>query len=280
VKRLSLLLGAALAVLALVETGLALTGPLRAPRAADWDAAAAQVRGDFQGGDLIVFAPAWADQIGRAHFGGLVTVEMAGRADADAYGRIWEVAIRGAHAPEVRDLRAAGAREHGAVTVSLYRKGFVKVLYDFTTHATDARVTQTLPTGETPCLRDDAGFRCATTRVEPRTLEVDYQPHRGILTPVDERRTTLIAFDDVTLGSSLVGYTGLHDYFSRKNGDGPVDFRLFVDGQQRLSVRHGNSDGWRRFAVETTPGRHAVRFEVSAPSAAWRTFGFHAEARE
>ena len=45
----------------------------------------------------------------------------------------------------------------------------------------------------------------------------------------------------------MVGYTGLHDYYSRKNGDGPVDFRVFVDEAKALDVRHKNDDGWRRF---------------------------------
>ena len=80
----------------------------------------------------------------------------------------------------------------------------------------------------------------------------------------------------------MVGYTGLHDYFSRKNAAGAVDFKLFVDGRERLAVRHRNDDGWRRFTVDTAAEagtRHVVRFEISAPDSSWRTFGFHAEAR-
>src|SRR5256885_922342 len=83
---------------------------------------------------------------------------------------------------------------------------------------------------------------------ERRTLEVDYRPRRGILTPVDGARTTALEFTTALLGTQLVGYTGMHDYYARKSGDGPVDFRLLIDGRVRLTLRHHNQDGWRRFA--------------------------------
>ena len=49
------------------------------------------------------------------------------------------------------------------------------------------------------------------------------------------------------------------------------------------SVRNG--DCWKRFAIPTTRFKlksptARIRFEVSAPSAAWRNFGFHAETRD
>ena len=84
---------------------MALTARSRVATGADWEAAAAEVRAGFEPGDVIAFAPAWVDQIGRAHLGDLVTVEMAGRSDVDRYARVWEVTIRGAHSPDV-----AGAR--------------------------------------------------------------------------------------------------------------------------------------------------------------------------
>lgn len=258
VPPLALLLTVAL--LALIETAQALLGPGREASEADWKAAAAEVRAGFHPGDLIVFAPYWADQTGRMHLGDLVTVEMAGRADADRYGRIWEVAIRGARAPETRDLVPVRRGQHGRVTVALYQKPAVQIAYDFTTAFSQARVSP-------------------GTRAEPRTLEIDYQPRRGLLTPVERGRTTTIEYPDVPLGRTLVGYTGLHDYYSRKRADGPVDFKVFIDGEEKLAVRHGNDDGWRRFSVETKPGLHTVRFEVSAKDPAFRTFGFHAEAR-
>jgi hypothetical protein len=285
VKRLQISRGLwvvlAVGALALVETALALTGPMRAAPASDWDAAAATVRAGFKDGDLIVFAPAWADQVGRAHLGDKISVEMAGHADAERYRRVWEVSIRGAHAPEIDEGKLVKTSQHGKVTVALYERSAVEIAYDFTSHAADARVTQVPggPNGEGACLKDQGGFRCAGVRVEPRTLEIDYQPRRGILAPVDGRANTRIEFENVHLGRTLVGYTGLHDYYSRKNAAGAVDFRVLIDGQLKFTASHGNTDGWKRFGLQTTPGRHTVRFEVSAANPAWRTFGFHAEAR-
>ena len=89
-RRAAAIFAAVVALLALVETGVALTARARVATDADWQAAAAEVRAGFTAGDVITFAPAWVDQIGRAYLGDLVTVEMAGRSDDDRYARIWE----------------------------------------------------------------------------------------------------------------------------------------------------------------------------------------------
>src|SRR5437870_13517130 len=93
-RRVAIAVCAAFALLALVETGNALVAPHRVAADADWSAAAAEVRAGFQPGDLIVFAPAWTDQVGRFHLGDLIPPEMAARPDADRYQRIWELSIR------------------------------------------------------------------------------------------------------------------------------------------------------------------------------------------
>ncbi len=85
--RPAVLAALALGVLATWESAQALYAPARVTPAADWDAAAAEVRDELRPGDLIVFAPRWADQVGRAHLGDAIPVEMAGRADADRYAR-------------------------------------------------------------------------------------------------------------------------------------------------------------------------------------------------
>ena len=272
-------------LLALVETVNALTAPARVAPLDDWQAAAAEVRAGFHAGDLIVFAPYWADQRGRSVLGDLVPVAMAGRADADRYPRIWELSIRGARAPETAAAHLVRATRHGKVRVALYDKPAVTVLWDGTAHADEARVTESLgAAAESPCYREStASFRCAGTHVERRTLEIDYQPRRGLLTPVDGARTTHVAWDAVPLGASLVVYAGIHDYYARKNADGLVDLRVSVDGRTLLQARVGNADGWRRFDVDTRAlagAAHALRVDVWAANPAWRTFGFHVETRQ
>jgi hypothetical protein len=285
-RRLPIFLAAAVALIAVVETANALIAPLRVPAPRDWEAAAAAVRAKKKPDDLIVFAPHWVDELGRAHLGDLISVEMAGHADADRYARVWEVSIRGEHAPETSGARLVEESRFGKVRVALYEKPSVEVVYDFTSHAADARVTQSFAFGngaEQPCYRDGTGFRCAGTRVEPRTLEMDFLPRRGMLVPVDGGRVTRLEYPDITLGKSLIIHTGIHDYISRKRGDGVVDLRVLVDGVEKLAVKTGNADNWRRYEIDTSSisnGTHSVRFEIRAADAAWRTFGFHAEARK
>jgi hypothetical protein len=282
--RPSIVLAALLALVAVVETVNAVTAPLRVAPPSDWDAAAADVRAQFKPGDLIVFAPQWVGQIGRAHLGEIIPVEMAAHADADRYARVWEVSIRGARAPESQGARLVSEARHGKVRVSLYEKPAVNVGWDFTAHAVEARVTQTMNGGaETPCFGDGKGFRCAATRVESRTLEMDFLPRRGMLVPADGARVTHLEWSDVPLGRTLVVYSGIHDYYSRKRGDGLVDFRVFIDGQEKLALQVGNKDSWRKSEIDTqalTNSKHTIRFDVSAPQPEWRTFGFHAEARQ
>jgi hypothetical protein len=274
----AVIVAALIALLALVETSVAVTARARVASDGDWQAAAAEVRAGFSPGDVITFAPAWSDQVGRAHLGDLVTVEMAGRSDDDRYARVWEVSIRGAHAPEVVGARLVRTTQHGRVRVALYEKPAVPLLYDFTASANDARVLR----GEQPCFGDAAsGWRCGSQRVERRTLEIDYRPRRGLLVPADARPTTL-GYSEVPLGDTLVVYAGLHDYYARKSADGVVDFSVDIDGAEKLRARVGNSDGWRRFDLDThalAGTRHTVTFHVSAANPSWRNFGFHAEAR-
>jgi hypothetical protein len=289
VKRLPLILALLLVALAAIETARGLTAPGRVPSADEWQRAAQKVRAGLQKGDLIVFAPRWVDQVGRFYLGDQIPVEMAGRADSDRYQRVWEVAIRGAHAEESAHATKLEQTHFGRVTVTLYEKGAAKIVHDFTSDALRARVTQAPTAGkgdEVPCLADGAVFRCGATpamSVGPRTLEIDYRPRRGILVPATDGKITRLEFLDVPLGHHLIGYTGIHDYYSRKNSDAPVELALFIDGGEKLRVTTRNQDAWRRFDVDTSAlagTRHTIRFEVSAAHAAWRTFGFHAEARE
>ena len=53
-----------------------------------WRQASEVVRAQWQTGDLIVFAPAWNDPVGRMHLGDLLPVHAAARMDAASEWRI------------------------------------------------------------------------------------------------------------------------------------------------------------------------------------------------
>src|SRR5262249_43155027 len=100
------LAAAALLLLSSWEIATLLRVHAAAPAGGDWARAEAAVRAGFAPGDLVVFAPAWMDPVGREHLGDLLGVHAAARMDAARYGAIWEVSARGAAAPE-----AAGAAD-------------------------------------------------------------------------------------------------------------------------------------------------------------------------
>ena len=113
-------------------------------------------------------------------------------------------------------------------------------------------------------------------------LEIDYAPRLGVLIPVEKGRVTRLEWQGAPLGSRLVVWAGLHDYYARKSADGAVELAVFVDGKPVSARILRGEDGWKGFEVDTTPqrgGRHSVRFEVESATPEWRNLGLHAEAR-
>ncbi len=266
--------------IAVVESIAAYRLPARVASADDWTKASARVRKDFASGDLLVFAPAWVDQIGRSKLGDLMPVEMIARSSDDAYGRVWVVGVRGARAELPASAKLVSSEQLGQLTVSLYEKPAVKILYDFVAHFEAARVTL-VRNEERPCLGDGEARKCGQSRIERRTAEVDYQPRRAILVPVEAGATTRLEYD-VELGSKLVVYVGLHDYYARKSADGKLDVRIAIDGQEKRHVEHRNDGGWERVELDTRglTGQHTVRFDVSAKAAVWRIGAIAAEVQQ
>jgi hypothetical protein len=214
-----------------------------------WERAAQIVRSQHQAGDLIVFAPEWADPVGRLHLGDLIPIEMAGRMDAARYGRIWELSIRGARAPETAGLPAAFAQDVGGVIVRRFERTPAVVVSDV------------LASGQ------------------PVTLaEVGFEPHRCIQvvpSPGHPQRITI----PMQLGTRLVGYAGLADVFTRRDIRAPGSLAVEIGGRQVAAVHPGVDDGWVRFEAPTTPGPADVTFVASA-TAPQRLICFAAEARQ
>lgn len=222
-----------------------------------WQRASEAVRAQHQPGDLIVFAPAWNDPVGRLHLGDLISIEMAARMDSARYAVIWELSIRGARAPETRGLSAVYSESFGGVRVRRYEQQPVEVVTDFLTATHN---------GGGP----------------PRLEEVGFEPHRCIKVVPAPDRTVSITYPEVALGRSLVGYVGLADVFKRRDVRDPGRLDVKVNGEQVASVQFGVNDGWVRFEAETAPADAAeVVFDATAvgPKARDRLICFAAEAR-
>ena len=285
-SRLGLAVAAAIVVLAVVETTVALVAPSRAPKDADWEAAAREIRASFAPGDLIVAAPAWADPLMRLHLGDLVPLPIAARLDDARFGRVWEIGQRGAHAPEAARGAVALERRFGALTLRRVDRAPAVILYDFLDRWTDARVSRRSPgRPDVECPRVGDHFQCADLSfnfVRPQTVEVDTKIRRALLAQPVANATVVIDYPAVPLGRELVIATGLHDTWMRKAAQGVVDLRVVVGGTPQAAIEATNGSGWQLTHVDTSAsaGRVVdVRFEITSPAPSQRDFVLAAEAR-
>ncbi len=230
-----------------------------APDAAAWRAAAAAVRAGYRPGDLIVFAPAWIDPVGRYQLGDLIPLEAAARMDAARYARIWEVAIRGARSPDTAGLAPAEAEDHGGVAVRRYERAPAIVVGDVL-----ERLATATSDGPRPTLE---------------LTEVGFAPHRCLQISPPPGRAVRIVFPQLPLGRELVGHVGIADVFTRRDVRSPGRLDVEVAGVVIASAAPGVDDGWVRFAAATAPGPADVAFVARATDAN-RRICFAAEARQ
>jgi hypothetical protein len=282
-RRFAVIVVALVVVLAAVETGNALVAPLRTPSDKDWTAAAALVRGQFRPGDLIVAAPAWSDPLVRLKLGDLVPVAVAGRMDAARFGRIWEIAQRGAASADTRGATLAATSRFGALTVKRWEKQAASVTFDFLAEWRRASMSVVRPDGvEVPCGIVGERFSCVGASLGPELVEVDTTLRNGLGVEPPEGVTLALEFATVPLGRELMVAAGLHNVWLRKSADGKVRLRVLADGGELGTLVATSASGWssRGFDTSGLAGKTArVRFEVTVDRAHGRHLGFAAEAR-
>jgi hypothetical protein len=254
---------AAIALLAIVETLVAVISPSCAPTDADWDGAAAAVRQGFRPGDLIVAAPAWADPILRVHLGDLIPPEVAARMDDERFARVWEVSQRGARSPEGRRGAVQLDRSFGHLRVRLIERAAPVVTYDFVASWGEARVSR-------------------PGALQRKVVEVDQRLRMALMTQPVAGGVLSIEYPQARLGRVLVIATGLHDTWARKAARGTVTARLFI-GDRAVDLPETTDDsGWTETRIDTSAedGRAVpVRLEIRSAAPRERYFSFAAEAR-
>jgi len=204
-----------------------------APEADDWQNAQAFVRKDFRKGDLILFAPAWTDPVGRAYLGDLLTIEDVARNDAARYPRLWEVSIRDAVAPEVRNFTPVVEERFGAIRVRRFERAAPTVVF-----STDDRA---------------------------RLLEVNFEPHLCVLLVPSGNAGSPARLDlgTVPMGTQLVAWGGLSDFRARKENWAAAVLRVVVDDKEVSRGSVANDDGWLRLPpAATEPGAHRLALEA------------------
>jgi len=293
-----LLLGL-LAVVAVWES----VASLRPPRIRDGDvrALAAVVRAQYQPGELIAVAPAWLSPLVQRELGDLMPIEHLARPDGKRFARISEVSLPPFHSADVAGLTYLDEQRFGPLRLQRYQQTPARIAFDLTEHFLDATVSQIAlsnPDGERPCLWSGAlpgtvsrsttvgGFVCGSNRVERRTMEIDYQPRRGLVTELASGQRTLLRFsipDSAWQGSTLHLWLGLHDYHQRKQALGPVSVVVDLDeGQVRLPLTVEVHQGFVHHQLELPKGSgevHHMRFELSSSSAPHHFVGLHGELR-
>jgi hypothetical protein len=248
-----------LVVISLWEVCAARRDASSVPGDAAWHAAAEHVRAGYRPGDLITFAPDWIDPVGRMQLGDLIPLPAAARMDAARYGRIWEVAIRGARSPDTAGLEPAATEDHGGVVVRRYERAPAIVVGDVL-----ERLATAISDGARPTLE---------------LTEVGFAPHRCLQISPLPGAPLRITFPQLPLGRELVGYAGIADVFTRRDVRSPGQLDVEIAGKVVASTEPGVDDGWVRFAAPTAPGPADVTFIARARDGD-RRICFAAEARQ
>ncbi|HLL24722.1 MAG TPA: hypothetical protein VK427_21465 [Kofleriaceae bacterium] len=234
----------ALLIVAIAVWEIVATRAAGAPDDQAWRTAAQLVRAEHRAGDLITFAPAWADPVGRMHLGDLIPIDMAARMDDAKYERIWELSIRGAG----RAASPTFEREIDGVVVRRFDRNPPRVLADIRDH---------VPRGAALVLAE-VGF-------EPRRcLQVTPPPGSPV------RMTMTLP------AGTLVGYGGLADVFTRRDIRAPATLDVEVAGQVVASISPGVDDGWVRFETQIPAAEVTFVARAAAPN---RLLCFAAEVR-
>lgn len=272
----------------------------------DFEAARALVAPEVGPDDLVTFAPTWVEPVGRQVFGdALAGIDRSGRADESRFARAFEIAIRGAHRPELAGWKVASTRRAGGVTITLYENPAPRpVIDDLTTHihAAGASVYQATFADETACawfqgstqggstvvpqgaLVPAARFQCNATYVAVGVLHaLDHSGRRCIWAPPFGGESALrIKIAAVRFGASLVGHHGMQWVDERAGRGAPVT-AVYRSGDTLLGqVVHADGQGWRGFELPTPElaGKTApLTIDVTAPSGDKRHYCFEATTR-
>ncbi len=272
----------------------------------DWLAARDAVKAMVRPDDLIVFAPRWADPLGRRYFGdGLATLAREAAPDFTRFPRAIEVSIRGGHTEELEGWAKAAEQRAGAITIrTLANPAPVKILDDLVEHATPDRVrvshvdgaredecrwgrtfAQTGGLGFGPAVPADR-FTCAGGAFLGVSVvaALDYTAHRCLYAPPPSGTNALlrIRFSSVAFGKILHGHHGLYVEAERNKDGAPVTLTLRVGDRLLGQLVHHDGDGWKSFELPTDDlaGQSAeLVAEVASPNGHRRMYCFEADTR-
>jgi hypothetical protein len=289
----------------LLELGAHVVQTKSVVREADWVAAREYVGSQVRPEDLVVFAPRWADPLGRESFGSAIaTLEREARADETRFPRALEVSIRGAHLPALDGWRCADRQRFGRVTVTTWENPApAQVLDDLVSMVGERRVrVSRLDAGrETECPLQHGALQSGNLGFGPAipgdrfvcaggafvvpsvVADLDYRPHRCVYAPPPGGNSLVrLRFLWVRLGRALHGHHALYVEAERGRTGAPVTITFKAGDLALGSVVHNDGDGWKPFEFDTSAlaGQRAdVIADIGSPSGDRRMYCFEADTR-
>jgi hypothetical protein len=282
----------------------------------DWTAARDAVASKIHDGDLVIFAPAWADPLGREYFkDALASIEREAFPDLTRFPRAFEVSIRGAHRRELDGWREVGREEAGKVTIVTWENPApATVLDDLVKRAAQQEMrvlrvdgpresdcafgrfgTQTGGLGHGPAVPNERWNCPAGTFAGVSVVSaLDYTPHRCIYAPPTGSGSTLrLVWSGVRFGHVLHGHHGLYVEAERHKDGAPVTLTFRVEEPDPDSaggvisnvigrVVHRDGQGWAGFELETSELADKTAdlvAEITAPNGNRRMYCFEADTR-
>jgi len=272
---------------------------------ADWNAARDAVKDAAKPDDLVLFAPFWADPLGRRAFGDeLAGMKKEARADESRFARAFEVSIRGARRPELTGWREASERRVGPITIRVYENPLhVKVLTDVLDevgpeHVTVSRVDAN--GAETPCTwQHSAGqpgglavpqgpaipgdrFVCTNGGYVGAAVlhNDDHHPHLCLFASASG--TTRIRVKDVAFGQSLAGHAGVQWVTDRTPTPERIELAFSAFDRPIGQHHHRVGTGWVDFEFPTPEiagKRGDLVADVTGSGGGARHFCFEANTR-
>ena len=271
---------------------------------ADWMAAREAVKAEAKPEDLVIFAPFWADPVGRRWFGDeLAGIKREARPDESRFPRAFEVGIRGEHRPELEGWKKVSERQVGKVTIGVYQNPTPsKIHTDLVDLCAPDRMTVSRVEGSTetscpwqhgpgqpgglgvpqgPALPGDR-FQCSGGGyVGVAVLHaLDHHPHRCLFAS-PQGGSLRIRFSKVTFGSSLHGHSGVQWVTERVPSAERTQLSLSAFDRPIGQNAHKLGAGWTGFEFPT-PELAGQRGELVAEvsNAAARAYCFEGDTRD
>lgn len=243
---------------------------------ADWLAARDAVKAEAKPDDLVIFAPFWADPLGRRFFGDeLAGLKREARPDESRFTRAFEVGIRGAHRRELDGWKKVSEKQVGKVTVGLYENPApVKVLTDLADLVSPERMSVAqvqngveqvctwqrgagqpggLAVPQGPAVPGDKFVCGGGAFVGLAVLHaLDHHPHACLFaSPPGPAGALRIKFSNVDFGASLHGHSGVQWLNERTPSAERIHVAFSAFGRPIGQNVHRVGAGWTGFEFPT-----------------------------